>query len=78
MINRINERKILGFAVFSMIITNICHLLINHCKWPNRLNEASHGPVKKEELAKDCSSNPEDALLLHKEVSVHNVFPSKL
>ena len=78
MIKRINERKILGFAVFSMIITNICPLLINHSKWPNRLNEASHDPMKKEELAKDCSSNPEDALLLRKEVSVHNVLPSEL
>ena len=43
--------------------------LFNNSKWPNKLNEARSDPAKKEELARHCSSNTDDALLLHKEVN---------
>ena len=43
--------------------------LFNHSKWPNKLIEARSDPAKKEELARHCSSNTDDALLLCKEVN---------
>ena len=36
---------------------------------PNKLNEARSDPAKKEELARHCSLNTDDALLLFKEVN---------
>ena len=43
--------------------------MFNHSKWPNKLSEAGSDPAKKEELARHCSSDTNDALLSCKEVN---------
>ena len=43
--------------------------MFNHSKWPNKLSEAGSDPAMKEELARHCSSNTDDAWLSCKEVN---------
>ena len=42
--------------------------LFYHSKGPNKLNGARGDPNKKGELTRHCSSNTDNALLLHKEL----------